>query len=179
MEFRKTGIEGLVEVYPKIFKDERGFFLETYNKEAFHKNGVTSDFVQDNQSYSVKGVLRGLHLQKDPSAQAKLVRVIKGSVLDVAVDLRKGSPTYGHHYKVILEAELQNMLYIPEGFAHGFLALEECVFTYKCSNLYNKAAESGVLWNDKDLNIDWGISSPSVSEKDLLLPSFKEFSKNL
>jgi dTDP-4-dehydrorhamnose 3,5-epimerase len=173
MEVRETYIEGLVEIYPRIFKDERGFFLETYNKPAFEKAGITTSFIQDNQSYSTKGVLRGLHFQKEPYAQAKLVSVILGSVLDVAVDLRKNSPTFGKSFSVVLEAEKRNMLLVPEGFAHGFVALEDCIFSYKCSNVYHKESESGIIWNDKDLNIDWKYSNPLVSEKDAILPPLK------
>ena len=173
MEIKETFIEGLLELQPRIFKDERGFFLETYNKIAFEKAGITTPFVQDNQSFSTKGVLRGLHFQRAPFAQAKLVSVISGRVLDVAVDLRKNSPTFGKHFSVILEAEKRNMLLVPEGFAHGFVALEDCVFSYKCSNIYSKESEAGIIWNDKDLNIDWGYSNPLVSEKDMVLPAFK------
>jgi dTDP-4-dehydrorhamnose 3,5-epimerase len=174
MEVRETFIEGLVEIYPRIFKDERGFFFESYNKPAFEKAGIKTAFVQDNQSFSFKGVLRGLHFQKAPFAQAKLVSVISGRVLDVAVDIRKNSPTYGKHFSVILEAEKRNMLLVPEGFAHGFVALEDSIFSYKCSNIYNKESEGGIIWNDKDLNIDWGIANPLVSEKDLILSAFRE-----
>lgn len=174
MEVRETFIEGLVEIYPRIFKDERGFFLETYNKAAFEKAGIKTAFIQDNQSFSVKGVLRGLHFQKEPYAQAKLVSVISGRVLDVAVDLRKNAPTYGRYFSVVLEAEKRNMLLVPEGFAHGFVALEDSVFSYKCSNVYNKESEGGIIWNDKDINIDWGFENPLVSEKDQILPAFRE-----
>jgi len=173
MEVRETFIKGLVEIYPRLFKDERGFFLETYNKYGFEKAGITTPFIQDNQSFSVKGVLRGLHFQKPPYSQAKLVSAIVGRVLDVAVDLRENSPTFGKHFSVVLESEKRNMLLVPEGFAHGFLALEECVFSYKCSNIYHKESEGGLLWNDKDLNIDWGFSNPLVSEKDIILPTMK------
>lgn len=174
MEVKETFIEGLLEIYPRIFKDERGFFLETYNKTAFEKAGIKTPFVQDNQSFSVKGVLRGLHFQKEPFAQAKLVSVISGKVLDVAVDLRKNSPTFGKHFSVVLDAEKRNMLLVPEGFAHGFVALEDSVFSYKCSNIYNKESEGGIIWNDKDLNIDWGYANPLVSDKDQVLPAFRE-----
>lgn len=174
MEVKETFIEGLLELQPRIFKDERGFFLETFNKMVFEKAGITTQFVQDNQSFSTKGVLRGLHFQRAPYAQAKLVSVISGKVLDVAVDLRKDSKTFGKHMVVLLEAEKRNMLLVPEGFAHGFVALEDSVFSYKCSNIYNKEAEGGVIWNDKDLNIDWGFSNPLVSEKDIILPAFKD-----
>jgi dTDP-4-dehydrorhamnose 3,5-epimerase len=173
MEFRNTGIEGLIEIYPKIFKDERGYFTETYHKEAFQANGIPFDFVQDNQSYSTKGVLRGLHFQNEPFAQGKLVKVAKGKVLDIAVDIRKDSPTFGQYRKFLLTETDQNMVYIPVGFAHGFLALEDAIFTYKCTNFYNKTSESGILWNDPDLAIDWDIKTPNVSPKDLTLPKFK------
>ncbi len=174
MEVRETFIEGLLEIYPRIFKDERGFFLETYNRTSFEKAGIKTVFVQDNQSFSTKGVLRGLHFQKEPYAQAKLVSVISGKVLDIAVDLRKNSSTFGKSYSVVLEAEKRNMLLVPEGFAHGFVALEDSVFSYKCSNLYHKESESGIIWNDQDLNIDWGYANPLVSEKDAVLPRLKE-----
>ncbi len=174
MEVRETFIEGLIEIYPRIFKDDRGFFLETYNKIAFDKAGIKTVFIQDNQSFSTKGVLRGLHFQKEPYAQAKLVSVISGRVLDVAVDLRKNSPTFGKHVTVMLEAEKRNMLLVPEGFAHGFVALEDSVFSYKCSNVYDKESEAGIIWNDKDLNINWGFDNPLVSEKDIILPAFKD-----
>lgn len=174
MEFRKTFIEGLIEVLPRIFGDERGFFLESYHKKAFSEIGIPFDFVQDNQSLSSTGVLRGLHFQREPNAQGKLVRVIMGKALDVAVDLRPGSPTFGKHEKFLLDAKLQNMVYIPEGFAHGFLALEQCLFTYKCTNFYSKVSEGGIIWNDPHLAIDWGIENPNISQKDLELPKFKD-----
>ncbi len=179
MEFRKTSIEGLIEIYPRIFGDARGHFFESYRHDIFAQNGISFQFVQDNQSFSTAGVLRGLHFQNPPFAQGKLVRVITGKVIDIAVDIRPGSPTFGKYEKFVLDATLQNMVYIPEGFAHGFAALEDSVFAYKCTNNYNKAAEGGIIWNDPDLNIDWGIESPNVSEKDLELPTFKNlFSKN-
>ncbi|MBA4849163.1 dTDP-4-dehydrorhamnose 3,5-epimerase [Emticicia sp. BO119] len=174
MEFRKTSIEGLIEIFPRIFGDERGYFLESYHKQAFSDNGIPFDFVQDNQSLSSAGVLRGLHFQREPHAQGKLVRVIIGKALDVAVDLRPGSPTFGKHEKFLLDAKTQNMVFIPAGFAHGFLALEQCLFTYKCTNFYNKASEGGIIWNDPDLAIDWGIENPNISQKDLELPRFND-----
>ena len=178
--FRESFIKGLFEITPRIFKDERGYFFESYSKKLFEENGVKEEFVQDNQSLSSKNVLRGLHFQKQPYAQGKLVRVIIGSVLDVAVDLRKDSPTFGKYDAVVLDGKRGNMFYIPPGFAHGFLTLEEgSIFSYKCTDFYNKASESGIIWNDLDLNIDWGISAPLVSEKDVLLPSFKEISNHL
>lgn len=179
MEFRKTSIEGLIEIYPRIFGDARGHFFESYRYDIFAQNGISFQFVQDNQSFSTAGVLRGLHFQNPPFAQGKLVRVITGKVIDIAVDIRPDSPTFGKYEKFVLDATLQNMVYIPEGFAHGFAALEDSVFAYKCTNNYNKASEGGIIWNDPDLNIDWGIESPNVSEKDLELPTFKNlFSKN-
>lgn len=178
MEFRKTSIEGLIEIYPKIFGDARGHFFESYRQDIFAQNGIPFQFVQDNQSFSTAGVLRGLHFQNAPFAQGKLVRVVTGKVIDVAVDIRPNSPTFGKHQKFILDASLQNMVYIPEGFAHGFAALEDSIFSYKCTNNYNKASEGGIIWNDSDLNIDWGIKNPNVSEKDLELTTFKDlFSK--
>ncbi|WP_259016723.1 dTDP-4-dehydrorhamnose 3,5-epimerase [Emticicia fluvialis] len=174
MEFKHTFIEGLIEIYPRIFGDERGYFLESYHKKNFADNGIPFDFVQDNQSSSTAGVLRGLHFQKEPYAQGKLVRVITGKALDVAVDLRPGSPTFGKHQKFLLDSALQNMVYIPAGFAHGFLALEPCLFTYKCTNFYNKTSEGGIIWNDPELGIDWGIENPNISQKDLELPRLKD-----
>ena len=175
--FRESFIKGLFEITPRIFKDERGYFFESYSKKVFEENGIAVDFVQDNQSLSAKNVLRGLHLQKEPYAQGKLVRVITGSVLDVAVDLRVNSPTFGRYDSVILDSEKGNMFYVPPGFAHGFLTLaENTIFVYKCTDFYNKSSESGILWNDPDLNINWGINNPIVSEKDMQLPSFKEIS---
>lgn len=179
MEFRKTSIEGLIEIYPKVFGDARGHFFESYREDLFFQNGIPFKFVQDNQSFSTAGVLRGLHFQNSPFAQGKLVRVIIGKVIDVAVDIRPNSPTFGKYEKFVLDANLQNMVYIPEGFAHGFAALEDSIFSYKCTNNYNKASEGGIIWNDNDLNIDWCIEHPNVSEKDLELPNFKDlFNKN-
>jgi len=167
MEVIETGIKGLLELKPRVFGDDRGYFYESYNKETFARIGIHNEFVQDNQSFSAKNVLRGLHFQNPPFAQGKLVRVIQGSVLDVAVDIRKGSPTYGQHHSVLLTGEEKNLFWIPEGFAHGFLTLEdETIFSYKCSGLYNKDSEGSILWNDPDLNIDWGIENPVISEKD-------------
>ncbi len=178
MEIRKTGIEGLIEIFPRIFKDERGFFLETYSQLAFANAGLNMPFVQDNQSFSKKGVVRGLHFQNAPFAQGKLVRVISGKALDVAVDIRPGSPTFGKWESFLLDPEKCNMVYVPEGFAHGFSVLEDCVFSYKCTNVYDKASESGILWNDPDLKIDWQVADPIVSDKDQQLSTLKSlFSK--
>jgi dTDP-4-dehydrorhamnose 3,5-epimerase len=173
MQIRETFIAGLVEIFPRVFQDDRGFFFESYNEEIFKKLGLPTNFVQDNQSFSIKGVVRGLHFQNAPFAQGKLVRVISGRVLDVAVDIRPDSPTFGKHEVFELRSDTNNMAYVPEGFAHGFVALEDSVFSYKCTNVYNKGAESGLLWNDPDLGIDWGVENPIVSEKDVILPTFK------
>jgi dTDP-4-dehydrorhamnose 3,5-epimerase len=176
MEVIETNLKGLVVIKPKVFEDERGYFFESYNKSTFSNSGLNLDFVQDNQSLSQKGVLRGLHFQNPPHAQGKLVRVIKGSVFDVAVDIRKQSPTYGQWYGIELTEKNKWMLYIPEGFAHGFATLEDnTIFSYKCTNIYNKPAEGCILWNDKDLNIDWKIENPLLSAKDLEGTPFKNF----
>lgn len=176
MQVEQTGIEGLIIIKPAVFEDPRGYFFESYNREKFHQAGVTTEFVQDNQSLSQPGVLRGLHFQEPPFAQAKLVRVIKGAVLDVAVDLRKSSPTYGKHVAVELTEENKMMFLVPEGFAHGFLTLRpDTIFTYKCSNFYNKASEQCIMWNDPDLNINWGTTEPVLSEKDSAGTAFRNF----
>jgi dTDP-4-dehydrorhamnose 3,5-epimerase len=161
-----------------MFADERGFFFESYHQEAFAEHGIPPFFVQDNQSFSRTGVLRGLHLQRAPFAQGKLVRVVTGRALDVAVDVREDSPTFGQYETFLLDARENNMVYIPEGFAHGFLALEETIFHYKCTNFYNKAAETGIRWDDPRLGIAWGIDRPTVSEKDQLLPTLEVFVRN-
>jgi len=168
-EIFRTAIDGLVRLRPKVFTDARGYFLESFNAAAFAKSmGIHEPFVQDNESRSMAGVLRGLHLQAAPHAQAKLVRVSAGAVLDVCVDLRADSPSFGKHVSVRLDAVDHDMLYIPAGLAHGFLALENnTVFTYKCSAYYAPQAERTILWNDPDLNIDWGVQTPIVSEKDM------------
>lgn len=175
MKIIQTGIKGLVVIEPAVFRDSRGYFFESYNKDTFFKNGIAVEFVQDNQSLSQKGVLRGLHFQNPPFAQDKLVRVITGSVLDVAVDIRKNSPTYGKHFTVVLSAEKMNMMFVPAGFAHGFAVLEDnTIFSYKCSNVYNKASEDSILWSDPDLNIKWGIPDPILSDKDKAAKRFKD-----
>jgi len=176
MQKIKTKIADLVLIKPDVFPDDRGYFFESYQKEKFKELGITADFLQDNESMSMKGVLRGLHLQVPPFAQGKLVRVVRGSVLDVAVDLRKNSATYGQWESVELSEANKLMLMIPEGFAHGFLVLEDyTLFQYKCTNYYNRESERGIIWNDPDLNIDWGIEVPSISEKDLKGMLFKDF----
>ncbi|MBB3840681.1 dTDP-4-dehydrorhamnose 3,5-epimerase [Runella defluvii] len=176
MQVIKKSLEGLLEIIPTVYKDERGYFFETYNKQAFEAHGLPTHFVQDNQSFSKKGVVRGLHFQREPHAQGKLVRVVMGRVLDFAVDIRPNSPTFGQYEAVELDATRGNLFYVPEGFAHGFVALEDSVFIYKCTNLYNKAAEGGILWNDPTLNIDWQVTNPIVSPKDLELPQFDQIS---
>jgi len=176
MEIVETRIPDLYVVKPTVFKDNRGYFFESYNKEAFLRSGIDQNFVQDNESKSVKGVLRGLHFQKPPFAQGKLVRVIKGAVRDVAVDLRKSSPTYGQWASIDLTEDNKWMYWVPPGFAHGFVTLEEdTVFFYKCTNVYNKASEGSIRWDDPDLNIDWGIENPVLSDKDKVSPLFKDF----
>lgn len=176
MTIRQTGIEGLFHLVPKIFEDARGYFLEAYNKQVFNDLGITDLFVQDNLSKSEKGVLRGLHFQNPPHAQGKLVSVICGAVLDVAVDIRKNSTTYGKYYTAELSENNKHILFIPPGFAHGFLTLEDnTIFSYKCTGLYNKSAEDSILWNDPDLNINWGLSNPKLSEKDKTAQTFKGF----
>lgn len=178
MKFTETRIKGLVVIEPKLWTDDRGYFYESYSKKAFDDAGIYGNFVQDNQSLSQKGTLRGLHAQKGASAQGKLVRVIKGSVTDVAVDIRTGSPTYGEHVSVKLSEENHQMLWIPPGFLHGFVTLEDnTIFTYKVTNLYDIASEIGVLWNDPDLGINWGIdpSEVTLSQKDKELPGFRNF----
>jgi dTDP-4-dehydrorhamnose 3,5-epimerase len=162
----ETSLPGMVELQPRIFHDPRGFFVESYHRDRFAAAGITDLFVQDNHSRSTKGVLRGLHYQL-PHAQAKLCRVVEGEALDVAVDIRLGSPHFGKWAAIILSAERQNQVYIPAGFAHGFVALTESVqLLYKCSDFYDARNEHGVLWSDPDLNISWGIENPLVSDKD-------------
>ena len=176
MEVLETHIKDLLIIKPKVFEDARGYFFESYNEDVFKRSGINLSFIQDNQSLSNAGVLRGLHFQAPPFAQGKLVRVITGAVLDVAVDIRKNSPTYGQNVTIELNEENKTMFYIPPGFAHGFLTLRDnTIFSYKCTNLYNKASEGTVLWNDKDINIDWNIEKPILSEKDLVGTPFKEF----
>ncbi|RZK19186.1 MAG: dTDP-4-dehydrorhamnose 3,5-epimerase [Pedobacter sp.] len=178
MEIEQTGLKDCIIIKPRVFEDPRGYFFESFNKQTFEeKTGLSGDFVQDNQSYSSYGVIRGLHAQTGAFAQAKLVRVTKGEVLDVAVDARPGSPTYGKHVAVKLSAENKLQLYIPRGFVHGFSVLSETAeFLYKCDNFFNKASETGVIYNDADLSIDWLIPADqaSVSDKDLLLKPFAE-----
>ncbi|MFM9075515.1 MAG: dTDP-4-dehydrorhamnose 3,5-epimerase [Bacteroidota bacterium] len=171
MQVLETGISGLVQIIPSVFADDRGWFMEFTKRSAFARIGITDEFSQDNISYSRQGVIRGLHLQKAPFAQSKLVTVLAGRVIDVAVDLRPGSPTFLKHAAIELSAGLHNMLYIPAGFAHGFSVLEDATFFYKCSTEYNPAAEAGIRWNDPELAIDWRVDNPIVSAKDAILPT--------
>ena len=175
MNLIKTTLDGLVVLKPTIFKDNRGYFMESYNQKNINKLLGNVNFVQDNESESSRGVLRGLHFQKPPYAQAKLVRCLKGSVLDVVLDLRKDSKTYGIFETILLTEENKKQLFIPKGFAHAFVVLSEtAIFSYKVDNYYNPDSESGVLWNDLDLNIDWKINKKEiiVCEKDRNLPTF-------
>lgn len=174
-KFTKTEIEGVYIIEPKVFGDNRGYFMETYNEQEFKNNGVEYNFVQDNQSKSKKGVLRGLHFQKT-HPQAKLVRVLEGEVFDVAVDLRKGSKTYGKWVGVILSEENKKQFMIPRGFAHGFVVLSEtAVFAYKCDDFYHPEDEGGIMWNDPDINIEWPYKGELLlSEKDKVHPLLKE-----
>ncbi|TSA28208.1 MAG: dTDP-4-dehydrorhamnose 3,5-epimerase [Bacteroidetes bacterium] len=175
MEIIKTPLAGLLIIKPDVFEDERGYFFESYNREKFIAHGIDVNFVQDNESKSKRGVLRGLHFQNPPFAQGKLVRVMRGSVLDVAVDIRTGSPTYGQWSSIVLSGQNKWMYWIPSGFAHGFLTLEDdTIFFYKCTNVYNKESEGAVRWNDPDLRIDWGIEDPVISPKDQVAPLFRE-----
>ena len=178
MNLIKTSIDGLVVLKPTIFKDSRGYFLESYNKKIINNLLGNINFVQDNESESPQGVLRGLHFQKPPHAQAKLVRCLKGCVLDVALDLRKNSKTYGHFETILLTYENKNQLFIPRGFAHGFLVLSEsATLSYKVDDYYSPESESGIIWDDLDLKIDWKINKVEiiVSEKDTKLQSFNNF----
>lgn len=180
MEIVTTEINGLLIIKPDVFTDERGYFFESYNKSKFLEAGINVDFVQDNESRSMKGVLRGLHFQKDPFAQGKLVRVIRGEVLDVAVDIRKGSPSFGKWASIRLSGENKLMYWIPEGFAHGFLTLEDnTIFTYKCTGVYHKPAEASIRWDDPDLAIDWQYNVPTLSQKDKEAPFFKEYLQSI
>jgi dTDP-4-dehydrorhamnose 3,5-epimerase len=178
MKFIKTKIPEVVVIEPTVFGDSRGYFLESFNQNEFEKNIGKVDFIQDNESKSSRGVLRGLHFQKPPFSQAKLVRCIEGVVIDIAVDIRKGSPTYGNHVAVELTGENKKQLFIPRGFAHGFAVLSEtAVFAYKVDNTYAPESDSGLLWNDPTLNIDWKLQEAEVklSEKDSILNTLETF----
>jgi len=172
--FKRLAIPEVVLVEPRVFEDERGFFMETYKMPDFVAGGINVDFLQDNHSRSAKGILRGLHYQNPPFAQGKLVRVVKGEIFDVAVDIRKGSPTWGKWVGVTLSEHNKNMLYVPETFAHGFCVLSDVAeVLYKTTSVYSAEAEGGIVWNDKDLNIDWPVKEPILSEKDRKLPALK------
>lgn len=170
----QTGIQGLIEIHPAFFPDDRGWFMESFKRSSLKSVGIETDFNQDNISFSTKGVLRGLHFQKGPYAQAKLVWVLQGAVRDVVVDVRSGSATFGKSYSLILDATRKNMLFIPEGFAHGFYALEDSLFQYKCSSEYQPGSEGGIVWNDPGLLINWEASEPIISPKDAALPTLSE-----
>ncbi|MGM5469153.1 dTDP-4-dehydrorhamnose 3,5-epimerase [Flavobacteriaceae bacterium LMO-SS05] len=178
MVVKETKLKGCFVIEPDVFIDNRGYFYESYNQDKFNKAiGQEVNFVQDNESFSTKGILRGLHYQTGEQAQAKLVRVIEGEVLDVVVDLRKNSPTYGEHISKKLSGENKSQLFIPRGFAHGFVVLSEtAIFSYKCDNFYNKAAEAGIIYKDTTLNIDWLLPDNEllISEKDAILPKFED-----
>lgn len=181
MPFTATPLEGLLIFEPRVFEDSRGYFFEAYNKSQFEADGLQYNFVQDNQSFSGYGVIRGLHYQQNPHAQCKLVRALAGRILDVAVDIRKNSPTYGQIFSIELTSENKKQLLIPAGFAHGFSVLSEtAVVMYKCDALYNKESEGGIIYNDPELAIDWQLPEGAavVSDKDLILPSLKECKNN-
>ncbi len=178
MNISTTKIEGLIIIEPRIFPDDRGYFYESYSEKKYREAGIHASFVQDNQSFSQKGALRGLHGQANPFAQGKLVRVLQGRVLDVAVDIRKSSSTFGQYVTVELSGENHKQFWVPPGFLHGFVTLEnDTIFTYKVDNYYDKASEIGVLWNDPTLNIDWqtDLSNVLLSPKDEILPTFADF----
>jgi len=176
MEILRTPLEGLLIIKPDVFEDSRGYFFESFNHSKFYDFGLDLKFLQDNESKSKKGVLRGLHFQAPPYDQGKLVRVMQGSVLDVAVDIRKNSPTYGIWDSIVLSGQNKWMYWIPSGFAHGFVTMEDdTIFFYKCTNIYNKPSEGNLLWCDADLNIKWGIKYPIISERDKIAPKFSDF----
>ncbi|MBK7173834.1 MAG: dTDP-4-dehydrorhamnose 3,5-epimerase [Bacteroidales bacterium] len=171
MQIEATSIPDVIIIKPDLFRDERGYFMESFHAEKFKQMGIETRFVQDNESLSQKGVLRGLHFQKSPWAQGKLVRVIQGAVLDVAVDIRKSSPTFGQWVSVTLSGENKWMCWIPEGFAHGFVTLEDnTVFSYKCTNFYHKDSEGSIRWDDPAIGIRWDCENPSLSGKDTIAP---------
>lgn len=179
MEVIKTEIDGLLIIKPKVFGDERGYFFESFNEDNYRKAGINLCFVQDNISKSKKSTVRGLHYQIGESAQGKLCKVIYGKVLDVAVDIRFGSPTFGKYFSSELSEENHTQLWIPPGFAHGFSVLsDEAIFSYKCTKLYSMPNERAILYNDPDLNIDWKVKNPIVSEKDLIAPLLKNIKKD-
>ena len=176
LEYKNTAIQGLIIFQPQVFVDERGYFMVSYNKQEFKDAGIDYNFVQDNLSCSAKGSLRGLHFQNPPFAQGKLLSVLRGAVLDVAVDIRKDSPSFGKHFSIVLSENNKTIFCIPPGFAHGFLALEDnTLFSYKCTADYSRQSEGSISWNDPNLNINWGINDPLISEKDAKAPLFKDF----
>lgn len=183
MKVEKTKLEGCYIIHDTVFPDSRGYFFESFNQQKFADlTGHKIPFVQDNQSHSSKGVLRGLHFQKGDAAQSKLVRVLRGKVLDVAVDIREGSPTFGEHVAVELSEDSHTQLFVPRGFAHGFVVLSDhTTFFYKCDNFYNKAAEGGIIYNDPEININWGLpqSELLLSDKDIVLPTLQSYSASL
>lgn len=180
MKVEETPLKDCLLIYDTVFNDDRGYFFESFNAQKFQSlTGISVQFVQDNQSHSVRGVLRGIHFQQGEHSQAKLVRVLSGEVLDVAIDLRRNSPTFGQYYSVVLSASANNQLFIPRGFGHGFVVLsDEADFFYKCDNFYNKASEGGIIYNDAQLNIDWQIAAHEVlvSPKDVVLPTLSSYS---
>jgi len=176
MEFLTCPLDDVFIIKSPVLKDDRGYFSETFHIEKFKKAGIELNCLQDNQSLSKKNVLRGLHFQNPPFAQGKLVRVLYGAALDIIVDIRKKSPTFGRHFKIELNDENHLMLWVPPGFAHGFVALRDhTIFCYKCTGIYNKDSESGIIWNDSQLKIDWETANPVISDKDRQLKSFAEF----
>lgn len=179
MKLEPTTLPGLVKIIPQIINDDRGYFIETFHIRHLKELGLVDTFVQDNQSSSLQGVLRGLHFQHPPYQQAKLARVITGKVLDIAVDLRQNAPTFGQHFRCILDDRNHHQLFVPAGFAHGFYALEPTIFGYKCTQYYHREAESGILWDDPDLAIEWPDQDPIISGKDQQLPTFAEVKKTL
>ena len=179
MTFKELELKDLILITPSVFGDERGFFMESYNKDTFTKAGLSMEFIQDNHSCSSAGVVRGLHFQKEPFAQGKLVRVLKGSIIDVVVDLRKDSISFGKHLLIPLDSDKRNMVYVPVGFAHGFATLTESMVMYKCTCGYDKNSDGGIRWNDPDLGINWGIEHPVLSEKDAALPCLKDIANDL
>ena len=177
--FKRLSISDVILVEPRSFSDDRGFFFESFKESDFLSNGIDKKFVQDNFSHSIYGVIRGLHFQKTPKAQAKLVTVLKGKIFDVAVDIRKNSPTYGKWVSEILSSDIHNLLYIPEGFAHGFCVMsKEADILYKVSNEYSPEHEGGVIWNDSEINITWPVDNPLLQEKDSKLPLLKNIDNN-
>ncbi len=182
MQIEKTPLKDCLIIKPRVFEDDRGSFFESFNEETFQKEtGLEVNFVQDNQSISKKGTLRGFHLQKGEHAQAKLVRVIKGEVMDVVIDLREGSETFGETFSIILNEQNNHQLFVPRGFGHAFITIsDEAIFAYKCDNYYNKASEAGIIYSDETLNIDWHLPKEQLilSEKDQELPTFEEFKKS-